>query len=342
MLNKKINFSLLLALFTTFHFASISPASAAQVLDSNKTVATVGKEKITIGELQKYMDSRPAAFGGPKAEEAVARMLDEMVTAEILSQEALRLKMDRDPQVRRAIQQILSRELLSKKVEQPVMTRSISDEELKKYFNDHRREFTNPEEVRLADIFIAAGDARNDGERKEKRQLAEKVLAEARQAVGSRFGFSELVSKYSDQHPKYHIGDTGYFDRQGAPLGLDPALAKAAFSLEKNGALYDSVVETDAGFHVIMRVGYRTAVEKNYKDVAPQLEQRMRREELAQRRADYLQSLRRQAEVNVDEKTLHSFAGDRQDAKQARSSASRRVEPKSNDSMPPPFPGETR
>jgi hypothetical protein len=108
-----------------------------------------------------------------------------------------------------------------------------------------------------------------------------------------------LVRDHSDKHPAYAFGDTGFFGLEGKPTGIDSALTKAAFSLQRNAELFPEVVTTPLGYHVIMRVGRRGAIEVKYTDLVDDLDQRIRREELDSRRRAYVDQIREQADIEI-------------------------------------------
>jgi parvulin-like peptidyl-prolyl isomerase len=272
----------------------------------------------------------------------VKERLGELITAEALYQEALRLKLDRKPEIQRKIRQILSQELLEEQVQRPLREKKFSEEELRRYFDEHIGEYSRPEQVRLADIFIAVPEGATAEERKAKREKAEEVLAKAFEAKDKRFGFAELVRKYSDKHPLFRLGDTGFFDREGKPSGLDPALVDAAFKLKQNRDLAESVVETKGGFHVIMQVGKRSAVNTEFKDVASAIERRLRREQMQKRRVDYIEGLKKTAGITVDETVVAGIAGELEKAKKGAPSPLHKRLPARGRPMsaPPRLPGE--
>jgi peptidyl-prolyl cis-trans isomerase NIMA-interacting 1 len=106
-----------------------------------------------------------------------------------------------------------------------------------------------PESIALQHVLIAFKGAKNAPKtvkrsRAEAKNLAEKVLAEAR-AGGD---FSELAVRYSDDPgAKGSLGNLGKRKRDA----FVPAFADAAFRLQE-GQISD-VVETEFGFHVIKR-----------------------------------------------------------------------------------------
>lgn len=268
------------------------------------TVAMVEKESILSNDLWWYLDSRSSG-GMPIVDESgIEARLKEMVTAKLLAQEARKQQLVDDPSVKYAIDQMLGLRLLDQQVVQPTMTREISDQEIEDYFKSHEAEYLRPAQIRLADIFIALAADDFPGQRLEKKNKAKKVLAEAIKNQGERFGFSKLVKEYSDPHPSYPIGDTGYFDFQGKPLDLDLDLVNPAFTLEEKGKIHDQLVETSEGFHVIMLVGRREAMKTDLEKVRPQIEQRIRREEIKTKREQLIKSLADGSSVKVIENEL--------------------------------------
>ena len=277
-----------------------APTGILLMADPQANVATIGDGNLSVAEVRDYLVSRPVAQGQAVTADVLNKRVEEMVTAEVLFQEALRLKLDQQPEMRRNLRLLLAQRLLAEKVDEPVLSRDISDEELKAYFEEHRQDYTRPVQLRLADIFIAVDKGASETGRAQKLALAEDIMGQAIASKGERFGFSTLVKDHSDKHPAYAIGDTGFFGPEGEPTGIDSALAKAAFTLQRNGDLFPEVVTTPLGYHIIMRVGRRAAVEVDYADLRDDLDQRIRREELESRRRAYVDEVREKADIEIE------------------------------------------
>jgi hypothetical protein len=299
-----LNKGLMVAALSSLLFAcgndEPAPTGITLIADPQASVATIGEGNLSVAEVRDYLLSRPVAQGQTLSEAVLNERLEEMVTAEVLFQEALRLKLDQQPELRRNLRLLLAQRLLAEKVDEPVLSREISDEERKAYFEEHRLDYARPVQLRLADIFIAVDKDASKTEKAQKLELAKDILVQAIANKGERFGFSVLVRDHSDKHPAYAFGDTGFFDLEGEPKGIDSALTKAAFSLQRNGEIYPEVVTTALGYHVIMRVGRRGAVEKKYTDLRDDLDQRIRREELDSRRRAYVDQIREKADIEIE------------------------------------------
>ena len=283
------------------------PTGITLIADPQASVAMVGDGHLSVTEVRDYLLSRPVAEGQSLTVDELKKRVEEMVTAEVLFQEALRLKLDQQPEIRRNLRLLLAQRLLAEKVDKPVLNREIPDEELKAYFEEHRGDYTKPVQFRLADIYIAVEKGISKTEKAQKLERAKDILEQAIANKGERFGFSTLMKNHSDKHPAYAFGDTGFFGLEGEPKGIDTALTKAAFSLQQNGDIFPEVVTTPLGYHVIMRVGRRGAIEVKYTDLINDLDQRIRREELDSRRRAYVDQIREQADIEIKTERVTSW-----------------------------------
>jgi len=152
---------------------------------------------------------------------------------------------------------------------------SVSDEDLRKYYEENAARYTTPEERRASHILInAPKDAPADA-RAKARAKAEALLAQARKDPDS---FAELAKKNSeDPGSAERGGDLDYFSR-GAMV---KPFEDAAFAL-KPGEI-SGVVESDFGYHIIKLTGVRGGEKKSFEAVRPELEAEVKNQ-LAQRK----------------------------------------------------------
>jgi foldase protein PrsA len=116
----------------------------------------------------------------------------------------------------------------------------VTDEEVKKYYDDNKAMFELPApEIRASHILV-------DTESEAKRLLAE---------IKNGADFDELAKEHSkDPGSKELRGDLGYF----AKGKMVPEFERAAFAL-KPGEISD-VVKSEHGYHIIKVTGERTSV----------------------------------------------------------------------------------
>ena len=124
-------------------------------------------------------------------------------------------------------------------------TIKISDEEMKKYYEDHKKDYYK-DEVKASHILVSTQDKNgkplSDEKKKEAKKKAEDLLKRAK----SGEEFSELAKENSDDPGSAaQGGDLGYFSKGM----MVPEFEKAAFNL-KPGEISD-IVESSFGYHII-------------------------------------------------------------------------------------------
>ncbi|MDN3543493.1 MAG: SurA N-terminal domain-containing protein [Roseateles asaccharophilus] len=152
---------------------------------------------------------------------------------------------------------------------------TVSDEDLKKYYEENQSRYTVAEERRASHILIKADKDTPAADRAKAKARAEELLTQARKNPA---GFAELARKNSqDEGSAERGGDLDFFPR-GAMV---KPFEDAAYAL-KQGEI-SNVVETDFGYHLIQLTGVRGGDKKSFESVRADLEQEVRRQ-LAQKR----------------------------------------------------------
>lgn len=119
---------------------------------------------------------------------------------------------------------------------------TVTDEEVAKYFAEHQQDLAK-EERRVSHILLTVDKAAKPADKAAVRQKAEAILAEVKAAPAR---FAELA-KQKSQDPGSAVkgGDLGFFARGAMVKQFD----QAAFSLKKGEI--SGIVETDYGFHIL-------------------------------------------------------------------------------------------
>jgi peptidyl-prolyl cis-trans isomerase C len=157
-----------------------------------KVYATVNNAALTESGFRALV---PSDFYNTLTPDHKKEIIQEWVNNELLYQEAIKLKIDRDPEIARIIENS-KRNLLSNEV----LERSLSDvkapddKELQKYYEEHKKNFILHE--REYRVRYAAFDTRKDAEDFWKNVKASK-------------GFSELAAKMSKDQSARSGGDLG-------------------------------------------------------------------------------------------------------------------------------------
>ena len=150
---------------------------------------------------------------------------------------------------------------------------TITEDELRKHYQQNEKRYTATEERRASHILIAADKGAPKAERDQARAKTEALLAEVRKNPAA---FAEIARKNSqDEGSAAKGGDLDFFAR-GAIEGLD-----AAFDM-KPGDI-SGVVESSFGFHIIQVTGARGGEKRSFESVRAELEAEVR-DQLAQKR----------------------------------------------------------
>ena len=214
------------------------------------------------------------------SEEALNRQLKSVG----MTREELRTKMAEEA----AAEAVLDREL---KV-------SVTDEEVKKFYDDNPARFEEPEKVRASHVLLGTHDPDtrqplSDEKKTAKRKQAEDVLKRARAGED----FAKLAREYSD--------DPGSKDKGGEyifPRGMmDPAFESAAFSLNTNQV--SDIVTTQFGYHIIKLSEKIPAHKVELAKVSDELKGGLKRREIEKLLPDYVEKLKADHHVEIlDEK----------------------------------------
>jgi peptidyl-prolyl cis-trans isomerase C len=275
-------------------------------------IAQVDDERINVGYLTSYMSTRPGPAYSQGNAKMVEQRLEELIASEVLYRQALRIGLDKRPEIRHQIRQILAQNLLEEMVNKPVHEQEITDRELQAYYNEHIDEFQRPAQVRLADIFIAVNPAAGSGQLKQKKAKAEKALTEVLAHKDERLGFGKRILRYSDTPEKYPKGNTGFFDIEGKPVDLDTKLTREAFKLEKVGQVCEHIIKASDGYHIIMLVGRREAVNTPFERVKEQLRRRMYRDRMALAQTEYIENLKQKCRIKINQDVFDELVKEQQ------------------------------
>jgi len=140
---------------------------------------------------------------------------------------------------------------------------TLSEDDLRKYYEQNIARYTSAEERHAAHILINAAKDAPAADREKAKAKAESLLAEARKNPA---GFAELAKKNSDDKGSAtNGGDLDFFGR-GAMV---KPFEDAAFAM-KPGEI-SNVVESEFGFHIIKLFAVRGGEAKPFESVRAQI-----------------------------------------------------------------------
>ena len=141
---------------------------------------------------------------------------------------------------------------------------SVSEEDIKAYYDQNSAQYVEPEKRRVSHILI--DNSEDDDAAKAK---AEELLAQ----LQSGADFAELAESSSDDVVSAEMGgDLDWIERDM----MDPAFEDATYALERKGDISD-VVESEFGYHIIKLTDIQTQQVKPYADVKDELRAELER-----------------------------------------------------------------
>ena len=291
-----------------------APPQSAEELKA--PLAKIDDVTITLGELQERINRQsPYIRARYTSLEQKKDFLDSMVRFEVLAKEAARRGLDKDPEVVRTMKQVMIQKLMRDELDAKITADTVSDDEMKKYYDANVAEYVKPEEVRASAIIL-----------KNKAQ-ADRVVLEAKGEPGkTNKGFRDLVTKYSaDEDTKLRGGDLRYFDITSKDVPA--AVAKAGFGLVNTGDVSGVVDAGNGSFYILKQTGRRKSMTKTFEDAKAQIRNKLFRDKRLQAQKDFVDNLRAKAQIEVNDANL---------AKVRVDTSSAVDDGKGHDFLPPP------
>jgi len=287
------------------HTQSVDPKMVEDLPDgltpeqASKVVAKVGERTITVGDVTRQINRlSPFIRRRWAAPEKRKEFLDKLIRVELLSQEAERLGLDKDPEVQRAVKQMMVRMMITSDLEKSLLPTEIEEALLKAEFEKNLNKFEKPAQVRASHILVAG------------KADADKLIAElGREKNDLPRVFREKARTASiDAATKERGGDLGYFSKPEEKRAEEPDIPKsvilAAWKIEKVGEVFQEPVQTDKGFHVVMLTNKRPELKKSFESVKRSIEDKMLREKRREVLDQFIATLREKAEVKINEENL--------------------------------------
>jgi hypothetical protein len=214
-------------------------------------IARVGDQDITRAtfeqELQRRSRGAPDRFAAPKAKLA---LLEELIRAEALYQQALTAGYDQNPELIADFKRILAAKYQEDQLA-ALAPPQVTEPEIADYYQRHSDRFGTPEKVRVAMITLKVPRAATRAARAEAAQRAATILAEATTAEIPDGTFGLLAQTHSDdQVTRYSGGDLGWLTVGDSSAPYDPAVAAAIAKLTQLGE-FAPVIETATAFYLV-------------------------------------------------------------------------------------------
>jgi len=207
---------------------------------------------------------------------------------------------------------LLTQQVISREVGGRIQ---ISQEETRKFYEEHKAQLERPEQVRLSEILVSplprppAGQPPDKEPQQPTPEQVAAAEAKAKQLLESiRKGesFDEVAKKSSDGPTAAEGGDIGLFKRGT----LAQQLEDLVFGM-KQGDVSD-VIQTKQGFIILKLVEHQKAGVPELKEVEPRIQEAIYLEKLRPAMRAYLTKLREEAYIDIKEGYVDTAASPNQ------------------------------
>lgn len=279
--------------FAAYAFAQgdNAPGQAGAGGVGNEAVAKVDNETITAGELYERM----VRSGGKQ-------VVDQMIVQRLIDNEAKKQNVTAtDEELTAEVEKIKkgfpSPELFDQQLAQMGMTEEdlkqelrtevqlnkllapqikITDEELKKYYDENKESFATPEQVRASHILV------------DTKEEAEEILKQLKDGAD----FAELAKEKSkDPGSGAKGGDLDYFGKGE----MMPEFEEAAFKTPV-GEL-SAIVKTDYGYHIIKVVDKKPAHTATFEEKKEEIRETLFQQKKSEKADAYIEQLKAEAKT---------------------------------------------
>lgn len=304
--------------------AAPAPVAAEKAKPLPDPVARVNGVAIPAADLQKaltaFSKSPSAAQVPPGQEKAVQQfLLNQMIGGELMYQVAKNTPVkDQDKQIDDAVGRLKARfktedeykkglqeqglsekelrELIRRNViienhiEQVVVPKqTVSDAEVKEFYDKNPETFTQPEQVRASHILITVDAKATDADKKAAKEKAEGLLKQLKSGAD----FAKLAEANSGCPSSKQGGDLGYF---GKGQMVKP-FEEAAFNM-KPGEV-SGVVETQFGYHIIKLIERKAPAKIAFDDVKAKIAESLKRKKVSEAISGIMEDAKKKAKIEV-------------------------------------------
>lgn len=253
--------------------------------EEGEVLVRVGPRVITLEEFEREIESLPEFYKPMFIEpEAKRKFLEKIIDREILLLEAKRAGIDKREDVRRKIRECQKGVILEAFLSEVLSGKDeVSEEEVRRYYDEHKEEFYLKERIRVRHIVV--------------KTLDEALQIRKRLQEGE--DFAELARRYSISPSAKWGGDLGYIQR--GQVGKE--FEKAAFSLKRPGDISD-IVKTTFGYHIIQLEDRRPPRQLSFEEVKDEIRQRLKEEKRQRALRKYIERVKGRYRIVINEKLL--------------------------------------
>ena len=259
--------------------------------NDNEVLARIDKtDTITLGEFNSRISRLPERYqeiiNNNKKE-----FLDEVIIDRLLYKNAVEKKLDQDREVKQVFEEAKRKILIARLLKDQIDTKIAVDSlDIENYYQDNKDKFTMPEVLRASHILVKT------------KPDAQDILVE----LSNGRNFEDLARARSVDPTAKNGGDLGPFTKNQMVPEIDEACLKLQV-----GEISD-IVETKFGYHIVKLTERREPRVKSLEEVYANIENALMRIKKASLFNDYVEGLKEQAQITINNKLLETISQETQ------------------------------
>ncbi len=251
--------------------------------DPEKVLAKVADREIKekdVDQIIQMMGPQGAMmYDNPQGRKAV---LDELVSMNLFALKGAEEKLDQTPEFKAALEAFRTQSLARAAIDAALKDVAASDEDAKKFYDEHPEQFTQPERVHVRHILVSDDVTSAD------------TLAKVQADLKAGVSFDEAAKSLSLCPSAAQGGDLGEVSKGQ----MVPEFEAAAFALKNPGDLSEPV-KTQFGWHIIKLEGRTPSSVEPFDAVKPQVLQYLTNEKKSAAFKEAVEALKKTYKVEV-------------------------------------------
>lgn len=243
----------------------------------NKVLAVISGVEITEKDLNaiimRYPEDKRGFFN---SEMGKKQLLEQLVSFELMNKLGLEMNLDKTEEYKASLAQVEKDLLTQMTINKVLSDVTITDEDAKKYYDEHKVEFEQPATVSAKHILV------------DNEELCSKVK---NSIDNGELSFEDAAKQYSSCPSKEQGGDLGVFGRGM----MVPEFEEAAFGLELQKV--SEPVQTQFGYHLIKVDAKNEAKASEFEEVKNQIVQKLIQENQEKKYLDVMKELEAKYDV---------------------------------------------
>ncbi|MEO0082765.1 MAG: peptidylprolyl isomerase [candidate division WOR-3 bacterium] len=243
-------------------------------------VAKIDGFPITRIEFDERMAYNPSAYEKFSEKQ---KLLDEMIAEHLMFKQAQKIGIDQTADFGKRLAENRKNIMFQNWYQQEVVNKvKVSDREKKAYYKKHKTEFVIPEQASAREILVKT---------KEEAESLYKLI------ITDSLPFDSIAREVSLAPTKSAGGDMGYFRRGTHPKEVENVI----FKLKPKSISKPFYSESKAGYLIIKLEDYKPKKERTYKDVALEIENRLRSQKIDETFRTKTEDFKKACKLTIDE-----------------------------------------